>query len=139
MIILLTASKHSSHAEFDIHVKEGLDAGISMELICCIPRDKRFSVENVDKELLPIVRKRSKKKLNGDDDDHEIDVEKDCVLIQFVTALLCNSALISDELYNKAKDVVGNGKDEVLVEITSIVGYYTYVAYTLNLFRIPSK
>merc|ERR1712113_600184 len=87
MIILLTASKHSSHSEFDIHVKEGLDAGISMEFICGIPRDERFCVENVEKELIPIVRKRTKKGLNGDDDD-DLDVEKDCVLIQFVTALL---------------------------------------------------
>jgi hypothetical protein len=35
------------------------------------------------------------------------------------------------------REAVG-GKDAVLVEITSIVGYYAFVSYTLNVFRIPS-
>jgi alkylhydroperoxidase family enzyme len=37
--------------------------------------------------------------------------------------------------YKAAKHVFTD--DSVLVEITSIVGYYTFCAYTLNLFQIP--
>ena len=43
-----------------------------------------------------------------------------------------------NETYASSKAALG-GKDSVLVEITSISGYYTYVAYTLNAFRIPTK
>mmetsp|Transcript_4557 Transcript_4557/g.6681 ORF Transcript_4557/g.6681 Transcript_4557/m.6681 type:complete len:238 (-) Transcript_4557:112-825(-) len=122
IVILLTGAKHCSHTEFDIHVGEALDAGVSMEVIQSIPRDGEFTLKNVEDNVLPLIEN-----------------EKDRSLILFTTQLLMNSGLISDELYDEAKRIVGEGKDEVLVEITSIIGYYTFVAYTLNVFRIPSK
>lgn len=120
LVILTTGAKTRSHAEFDIHVTEALKAGISNEIIAAIPRDDDFSLEAVKENLLPLL---------------ESDREK--AIVAF-TAELLDSYTVSDETYSKTKEAVG-GKDTVLVEITSISGYYTYVAYTLNVFRIPSK
>lgn len=57
-------------------------------------------------------------------------------LVLFTAELLDTSAVL-DETYARTKAVL-DGKDEVLVEITAILGYYAYVSYTLNVFNIPS-
>ena len=47
---------------------------------------------------------------------------------------------MSDETYQETLKVVGGeGKESVLVEICSIVGYYTHVCFTLNTFNIPGR
>ena len=93
-----------------------------MDIICHIPRDHRFTKENIEKELiLPFIK-----------------CDVDISLIRFVVEILLNSGIVSDDVYNDTRDKVGVGKDETLVEITSIIGYYTFVAYTLNVFQIPS-
>jgi 4-carboxymuconolactone decarboxylase len=120
LVILLTGAKTRSHAEFDIHVGEALKAGMSMQAIHAIPRDEAFSVEAVREKLLPLL-----------------DNEREKAIATFTAELLENYG-VSDETYASTKAAV-DGKDSVLVEITSISGYYTYVAYTLNVFRIPSK
>ena len=40
---------------------------------------------------------------------------------------------VSDGCYERAEKALGS---KALVELVSIVGYYTYVAFTLNTFRI---
>lgn len=119
LVILLVGAKTRSHAEFDIHVGEALKAGIPMEVIVAIPRDDDFSRRAVRDNLLPLLAN---------------DREK---AIATYTAELLDTYSVSDETYASTKAAVGD-KDSVLVEITSIAGYYTYVAYTLNAFRIPS-
>ena len=120
LVILLTGAKTRSHAEFDIHVGEALKAGIPMETIMAIPRDEDVSLEAVKEKVLPLL-----------DNDRE-------KAIALFTAELVDTYSVSDETYASTKATMG-GKDSVLVEITSIAGYYTYVAYTLNAFRIPTK
>lgn len=120
LVILLTGAKARSQSEFDIHVGEALKAGISMEIILAIPRDEDFSKEAVKEKLLPLL-----------DNDRE-------KAIATFTSELLDTYTVSEETYNTTKTAV-DGKDSVLVEITSIAGYYTYVAYTLNVFRIPSS
>ena len=120
LVILLTGAKTKSHAEFDIHVGEAMKAGISMKIINAIPRDDAFSLDAVKEKVLPLL---------------ENDREK---AIASFTAELIDRYSVSDETYGATKKAVDD-KDSVLVEITSIAGYYTYVAYTLNVFRIPSK
>ena len=120
LVILLTGAKARSHAEFDIHVGEALKAGIPMEVIVAIPRDDDFSLQAVKDKLLPLL---------------ENDREK---AIATFTAELVDTYTVSDETYASTKAAVGD-KDSVLVEITSISGYYTYVAFTLNAFRIPTE
>jgi 4-carboxymuconolactone decarboxylase len=120
LVILLTGAKTRSHAEFDIHVGEALRAGWSLEMIQAIPRDDLFSLEKVRSNLLPLLTS---------------DREK---AIAIFASELVDTYTVSDETYETSKAALG-GKDSVLVEITSIAGYYTYVAYTLNAFRIPSK
>jgi 4-carboxymuconolactone decarboxylase len=127
LIILLTGAKTGSAAEFDIHVGEALKAGISMRVIASIPRDRgAFSVERVKSDLLPLL-------VHEDGTPNE----RERAIVLFATELL-QTYTVSTATYNATKEAVG-GKDSVLVEITSIAGYYTYVAYTLNVFQIPSS
>lgn len=120
LVILLTGAKAKSHTEFDIHVGEALTAGISMEIIEAIPRDDEFSLNAVQERVVPLL-----------------DNPREVAIVLFAAELL-DSCSVCDETYESSKLVL-DGKDSVLVEIVSICGYYTYVAYTLNAFRIPSK
>lgn len=120
LVILLTGAKTRSHAEFDIHQGEALKAGMSLEVIQSIPRDDDFSFDAVMKHVVPLLDNRRE------------------IAIAIFTAELLDTYSVSDETYYAMREALGDS-DTVLVEITSIAGYYTYVAYTLNAFRIPSK
>lgn len=120
LVILLTGAKTRSHAEFDIHVGEALKAGIDMEVIQAIPRDENFSLASVESKLVPLL-----------------DNDREKAMARFVAELL-DTYTVSDDTYAATKASLDD-KDTALVEIVSIVGYYNYVAFTLNAFRIPSK
>eukprot|EP00537_Pseudo-nitzschia_pungens_P012121 CAMPEP_0172396654 /NCGR_PEP_ID=MMETSP1061-20121228/26356_1 /TAXON_ID=37318 /ORGANISM="Pseudo-nitzschia pungens, Strain cf. pungens" /LENGTH=198 /DNA_ID=CAMNT_0013128585 /DNA_START=72 /DNA_END=668 /DNA_ORIENTATION=+ len=120
LVILLTGAKNRSPTEFAIHTGEALRAGIGRNVIDSIPRDDEFSLRAVGDNLFPLL---------------ESDREK--ALVAFAAELL-HTSTVSDETYERTKTATG-GNDSVLVEITSIVGYYTFVSYTLNVFRIPAK
>ncbi len=120
LVILLTGAKTKSHTEFDIHVGEALKAGLSLEIIQSIPRDDDFSIEAVEKKTVPLLANA-----------------REVAIVRFVAELL-DTYTVSDETYQSTKVALEN-KDTVLVELVSIAGYYTYVAYTLNAFRIPSE
>jgi 4-carboxymuconolactone decarboxylase len=120
LIILLTAAKTRSHTEFDIHVGEAIASGWTMDMVDAIPRDQAFNMEAVKTQLIPLLETVRMK-----------------AIAVYATELL-DTYSISDETYHASKQAL-DGKDSVLVEITSIVGYYTYVSYTLNAFHIPSK
>lgn len=77
--------------------------------------------------------------------------QREKVIIEFTIELLIHSHVL-DITYNNAlevlqstrrkveEDVVNHNNSNphaVIVEITSIIGYYSFVAYTLNVFRIP--
>lgn len=119
LVILLTGAKFQSHTEFDIHVGEALKAGITLSVIKAIPRDDQFSVRAVETHLVPLLSN-----------------EREVEIVKF-TAELLETSKVSEETYQKTRQMLG-GKDSVLVEITSIVGYYAFVSYTLNVFQIPS-
>lgn len=119
LVILLTGAKYQSHTEFDIHVGEALQAGVDLAIIRAIPRDADFSLAAVLSVLLPLLTDAQER-----------------AIVHF-TAELLHTTTVSDETYAMTREAVG-GKDAVLVEITSIVGYYAFVSYTLNVFRIPS-
>lgn len=120
LVILLTGARTRSATEFAIHTGEALKAGIASEVIESIPRDDDFSLGAVEKGLMPLL-----------------DNDREKAIVAFATELL-ETSTVSEETYQKTKTAVDD-KDSVLVEITSIVGYYTYVSYTLNVFRIPAK
>lgn len=63
-------------------------------------------------------------------------IQREIQIVLF-TAELLEKSNVSDETYATTKQLLG-GDDSVLVEIVAIVGYYTYVAFTLNVFRIAS-
>lgn len=119
LVILMTGAKTKSHTEFDIHVGEALKAGLSMDIIQAIPRDDDFSVETVESKLVPLLANA-----------------REVAIARFVGELL-DTYGVSDETYASTKQALDND-DTVLVELVAIAGYYTYVSYTLNAFRIPS-
>ena len=127
LVILLTGAKAKSHAEFDIHVGEALKAGITMDIINAIPRDDDFSYAGVMGRVVPLLKSDDGIGMNA----------REWAIVQF-TAELLDTYTVSDYTYAITKQALGN-QDSTLVEITSIVGYYTYVAYTLNVFQIPSS
>ena len=120
LVILLTGAKMRSQTEFVIHIGEALKAGIAQEVIDAIPRDDEFSLAAVQTNLVP--------KLGN---------EREKAIVLFAAELL-DTSTVSEGTYESTKKAVDN-KDSVLVEITSIVGYYTFVSYTLNVFQIPAK
>lgn len=144
LVILLTGAKFKSEAEFDIHVGEAMRAGIGLDVINKIPRgallsqkgskegidNVEFSVENVKEHMIPLLKKEI-------DNEGKGDLQRDIPIVLF-TAELLETNTVSDETYATTKQMLG-GDDSVLVEIVAIVGYYAYVAYTLNVFRIPSS
>lgn len=144
LVILLTGAKFKSEAEFDIHVGEAMRAGIGLDVINMIPRGAllsqqgskegkdtvEFSLENVKKNMIPQLKKEIENERKGD-------LQRDIPIVLF-TAELLETNTVSDETYATTKQMLG-GDDPVLVEIIAIVGYYAYVAYTLNVFRVPSS
>jgi 4-carboxymuconolactone decarboxylase len=120
LVILLTGAKLKSHTEFDLHVGEALKAGWSLDVFRKIPRDECFSVTLVHDNLLPCLSS-----------------ERERMIATFVAELL-ETNTVSDQTYSLTKSALG-GEDSVIMEMTSIVGYYAYVCYTLNVFKIPSK
>lgn len=56
------------------------------------------------------------------------------VIHEFVSSILYCSD-VDDALYEQARNVL---EEKALVELVAIVGYYTLVSYTLNVFHIAS-
>mmetsp|Transcript_7420 Transcript_7420/g.13333 ORF Transcript_7420/g.13333 Transcript_7420/m.13333 type:complete len:236 (-) Transcript_7420:292-999(-) len=132
LVILLTGARHYCHTEFDLHQGEALLAGIPPEIIQAIPRDDHFSMAQVEQSVIPLLLVSSSSS-SGDDDC----IQSDIAIVRFASELL-ETSTVTDETYASTKAILG-GQDSKLVEITSIIGYYTYCAYTLNVFHIPSK
>jgi 4-carboxymuconolactone decarboxylase len=120
LVILLTGAKMRSDTEFEIHTGEAIKAGLTTDVISAIPRNDDFSIQAVEERLLP-----------------KMDNDRERFIVKF-TAELLDTCSVSDDTYASTKAALDN-KDSVLVEITSIVGYYTYVSYTLNVFQIAPK
>jgi len=152
LIILLTAAKMKSDTEFQIHVGEALQAGISQDIISSIPRNTQtensFSFTNVKKTVLPALfqhyhtQRRTTRMMtphhppsSSVTEDLPLAYTRETAIVCFTAALL-EHMTVSEDIYNHTKQVLG-GKDSTIVEMTSIIGYYTYVAFTLNVFRIP--
>jgi 4-carboxymuconolactone decarboxylase len=125
IVILLTGAKYQSSTEFDIHVGEALKAGWTMDLIEAIPRTD-FSLANVKTNVVPILLQ----------DNTSSSSSRERAIAIFAAELL-ETNTVSDETYQSTKEALDE-QDSVLVEITSIVGYYAHVCLTLNVFQIPS-
>lgn len=161
LVILLTGAKHKSEAEFDIHVNEARLVGISWDVIQVIPRGKllsgmkknynnvkaskeEFSLKNVNEYVIPMLKKdhdniNEQISLGKIDKQFELQnnaKEREIAIVLFAAELL-DTNTVSDKTYERTKQVL-DGQDSVLVEITAIIGYYSYVAYTLNVFKIST-
>lgn len=159
LVILLTGAKFKSEAEFDIHVGEARRAGVGWDVIQAIPRgtllsetdwgnkeqnngakssaEEEFNLEKVKEHVIPMLEKEH------DNDQAKIVAsssnngkEREVAIVLF-TAELLDRNTVCDETYAQTKRVL-DGQDSVLVEITAIIGYYVYVAFTLNVFKIAS-
>lgn len=167
LVILLTGAKYQSETEFDLHVGEARRAGVGWDVIRSIPRgvvrssssnnavsmvsgnaqksmlEEKFSFERVKECVIPLLIKEHDSMQSGEEEDGVTMItnnnikEREVAIVLFAAELL-DSNTVSDETYATTKQVLG-GDDSILVEITAIVGYYAYVSYTLNVFRIPSS
>lgn len=158
LVILLTGAKFRSEAEFDIHVGEARRAGIGWDVIRSIPRGtllsheeskgegrsseaEEFGLEKVKECVVPLLERE-----HDDEQVHQDSRDGACkskakereVAIVLFTAELLDRSTVSDETYAATKRVL-DGQEAVLVEITAIIGYYAYVAYTLNVFRVAAS
>mmetsp|Transcript_6834 Transcript_6834/g.10028 ORF Transcript_6834/g.10028 Transcript_6834/m.10028 type:complete len:178 (+) Transcript_6834:414-947(+) len=121
LVILLTAAYYRSPTEFEIHRNEALKAGLTEDIINAFPRGDEFSLSNVKTRVVPLLGEN----------------ERELAVALFAAEVLATKQ-VCDSLYQSTLETFG-GKHEVLVEVTSIIGYYAYVAYTLNVFCIPAK
>jgi alkylhydroperoxidase family enzyme len=169
LVILLTGAKYQSETEFDLHVGEARRAGVGWDVIRSIPRgivtssssnnavsmdsgtdstqksssEEKFSFERVNESVKPLLIKEHDAMQFLEEEDgvtritNENIKEREVAIVLFAAELL-DSNTVSDETYATTRQVLG-GDDSTLVEITTIVGYYAYVSYTLNVFRIPSS
>ncbi|KAL7470342.1 hypothetical protein ACHAXS_010560 [Conticribra weissflogii] len=154
LVILLTGARFKSEGEFDIHVGEARRAGIGMEVVKSIPRGRllsqmegmvgngggkeavEFSLENVERFVIPALEKDHDEGIESVSGESDKSKEREVAIVLF-TAELLETFTVSDDTYKRTKEAL-DGKDSVLVEINAIVGYYAYVAFTLNVFNIPS-
>ena len=124
-------------------MNEARVAGISWDVIQVIPRGnvtaskEEFSLKNVNEYVIPMLNK------DHDNINEQISLgkinnakEREIAIVLFAAELL-DTNTVSDETYERTKQVL-DGQDSVLVEITAIIGYYSYVAYTLNVFKIST-
>ena len=160
LVILLTGAKFNSETEFDLHVGEARRAGVGWDVIRSIPRglappmksvmelgkmegqkpmsEEKFSLETVKACVIPmLIKEHHEITLVEEEAMSEDSKERERAIVLFAAELL-DSNTISDESYATTRQVLG-GQDSTLLEITAIVGYYAYVSYTLNVFKIPSS
>jgi 4-carboxymuconolactone decarboxylase len=136
LVILLTGAKYQSSTEFDIHVGEALKAGWTMDLIEAIPRTD-FSLANVKTNVLPILlQDNTTTSSSSSSTTSSSSSSRERAIAIFAAELLATNT-VSDETYQSTREALEE-QDSVLVEITSIVGYYAHVCLTLNVFQIPS-
>merc|ERR1712157_693314 len=120
----ITAARMQSITEFEIHAKESLRVGLEENIVEDI-RNTFFQQQGVQPPLSTICTIAKPYLRNA----------REIAIMNFAVELL-ESNTVCDETYNKSKKDL-DGEDKVLVEITSIIGYYMYVALTLNVFKVP--
>ena len=120
LVILLVGAKLDSVTEIQIHIGEAKKAGWAADLFNVLPllgTGPSF-LQDVQIHILPILSTARER------------------TIAVFAAELLDTNHVSDATYAATKEAVDD-KDSVLVEITSIVGYYSLVCWTLNVFQIP--
>ncbi len=112
MVILTVAAHCKCSTEWAIHVAEARRAGLQEDIIVALQQGVPPPFKDV------ATRKRDK------------------ALFDLACDLVRHYGNTSDERYSDAASVLN---DKALVEVTAIVGYYTYVAMTLNFFAITPE
>lgn len=125
LVILLVGAKLDSVTEVQIHIGEAIEAGWTMDLVGKLPllgasqiNQRGTFLQDVQTHILPLL-----------------ETERERTIAVFVAELL-ETNKVSDANYASTKEAA-DGQDSVLVEVTSIVGYYSFVCWTLNVFKIP--
>ncbi|KAL3934583.1 MAG: hypothetical protein SGBAC_009735, partial [Bacillariaceae sp.] len=127
LVILLVGAKLDSVTEVQIHIGEAIEAGWTKDLVGILPllgasqnsrRSSPSFLQDVQTRILPLL-----------------ETERERTIAVFAAELL-ETNKVSDATYASTKKAV-DGQASVLVEVTSIVGYYSFVCWTLNVFHIP--
>ena len=137
LIIMLVACFMECKGEWVIHYPMAVGAGVDVGLLEFIDEKVRLAGWK-NNGLKPASMLAEFVKLGDNENGGEKEKKNKftCSLIFYVCGLLENNGKISDELYLETLDVLGGGEETKLVEVVGIVGYYVFVAYTLNCFGV---
>lgn len=107
LAIIIVARFWQADVEWIAHSKIAMENGISQEVVDSIEINQRPDFEEADEAL-----------------------------IFDLTASILETKRVPDDLFQKAKDEMG---DKTLLELTGIIGYYCNVAVQLNFFEIAEE
>jgi hypothetical protein len=153
LVILLMGAKRESNAEFDIHVDKARRAGVGWDVIRSIPGgtllplseeeednkeedDNGFSLKRVKECVIPALMREHDKVMLPEIGTTCNEARERKVAIMLFASELLDKNTVCNETYNSTRDRL-DGCNSGLVKIMAIVGYYAFVSYTLNAFRIP--
>jgi 4-carboxymuconolactone decarboxylase len=105
LAILMVAARHQAQFEWFAHAPIAIQAGLAPE-----------AAERIRTGAKPHLSEPRQE------------------LVAEVAAALLSTSRLSDELFRRAYETLG---EVGLVELVGVIGYYTFVALTLNAFEIP--
>jgi hypothetical protein len=153
LVILLMGARYESDAKFDIHVNEARRAGLGWDVIRSIPSgmllppseveedgeeedDNGFSFERVKEHMIPaLIQEHDGVMLPEIGTTCNEARERKVAIVLFTLEFLDRNTMCN-KTHNATRDRL-DGCNSGLVKIVAIVGYYAFVLYTLNVFRIP--
>jgi hypothetical protein len=155
LVILLTGARYESNAEFDIHVEKARRVRMGWDVIRSIHRgmllppseeeednkeedDNGFSLKRVKECVIPALMREHNGVMLPEIGTNCNKVREHKVAIVLFASELLDKNTMCNEMYDVTRDRL-HSCDLALVKIVAIVGYYAFVSYTLNAFRIPSS
>ncbi len=98
--------------------------------------DDGFSLKRLKERVIPaLMREHNGVMLPEIGTTRDEAREREVAIVLFTSELL-DKYTVCNEMYDATRDRL-HGCDSALVKIVVIVGYYAFVSYTLNAFRIP--
>jgi hypothetical protein len=153
LVILQTGARYESDAKLDIHVDKARRAGLGWDMIRSIPGgallppseeeedDKEedndgFSLKRVKERVIPaLIWEHDGVMLPEIGTTCDEAREREVAIVLFASEFL-DTITVCNETHDATRDRL-DGRNSALVKIVAIVGYYAFVLYTLNAFRIP--
>jgi hypothetical protein len=152
LVILLTGARYESNAEFDIHVNKARRVGVGWDVIRSIPEgtllppleeeedneeedNDGFSLKRVKERMIPALMREHDGVMLPEIGMTRYEArEREVAIVLFASELLDKNT-VCNKMYDATRNRL-HGCNLALVKIVVIVGYYAFLSYTLNIFRI---